>query len=106
MNQLSDRQQAMLDRGLSEFRRATRVRRARLTAAAVASMVVVLAAIGVVFSRSAWRTSSSELPEYVEIIQSDLQLVGELQLARACEQIERTDGRIRVQECVALAPTP
>lgn len=103
MNQLTDRQQAMLDRGLSAFSRASRLRRARRTAVG-ACVALALGVIGVLATRNAWRSPAVELPAYVEFIESDLQLMGELQLARACEQIERTDGRIRVQECVALVP--
>jgi hypothetical protein len=44
------------------------------------------------------------LPAYVELIRGDAELLGELQLASACERIERTDGQLRVLECVAFAP--
>ena len=52
------------------------------------------------------QTEAPALPAYVEIIDTDLALTGELHLARACERIERTDGQFRVLECVAWAPRP
>lgn len=104
MNHLTHRQQAMLDRGLSAFARASRLRRARRVAGG-ACFVLALGAIAALAASTAWRSPALELPAYVEIIASDQQLMGELELARACEQFERTDGRLRVQECVALAPS-
>ncbi len=43
------------------------------------------------------------LPAYVQILTSDAQVAAELELANACERIERTKGRVVVVEC-ALPP--
>jgi hypothetical protein len=40
----------------------------------------------------------------VEFITTDGELAGALRLADACEHVERSGGRLRVVECVALAP--
>ena len=42
----------------------------------------------------------SGLPAYVEIIRDDQQLAAELELADACERVNRTDGRLVVVECM------
>jgi predicted secreted protein len=105
MNQLTSRQQDMLVKGLSAFEAASR-RRRTLRIAARTTVTAALVAIGVFTGIRLLQTEAPALPAYVEIIDTDLALTGELHLARACERIERTDGQLRVLECVAWAPRP
>ena len=46
---------------------------------------------------------TTRLPAYVRMITSDAQVAAELELANACERIERAKGRMVVVEC-ALPP--
>lgn len=103
MNQLTSHQQEVLARGLSAFAAASRRRRLRRTAVrcSVGAAMLALVATTAILLR---RTDAPELPAYVEIITGDLELMGELQLASACERIERMDGQLRVVECLAMAP--
>jgi hypothetical protein len=103
MNLLTTRQQEMLSRGLAAFDQTTRRRRKqRLVVRCAAAACVAVAAVFAV--GRALRVPAPTLPAYVELIRGDAELVGELQLASACERIERTDGQLRVLECVAFAP--
>ena len=105
MNQLTPRQQQVLSGGRAAFVAAVRARRLRRTvsaamAVALAGAVVAFASVQLVGDRP------DMLPAYVEIIDGDPQLIRELELAGACERIERTDGRLRVLDagCLALGP--
>lgn len=103
MNHLNDRQRQTLATGLSAFTAAARTRRLRRTAGrGVAIAAVAVAAV--IATNHMLRASTPRLPAYVELIVGDAQLRDELQLASACERIERTDGSLQVVECVALAP--
>jgi hypothetical protein len=104
MNQLTNRQQQALAAGLSAFTAAAHHRRARRVIARGAAVAVLLVAAVLAIGRLA-SPQPPRLPAYVEVIEGDHQLMGELQLASACERIERTDGRLRVVECVAMIPT-
>ena len=46
------------------------------------------------------------LPAYVQILTSDAQVAAELELANACERIERAMGRVVVVECVVPELVP
>lgn len=99
MNTLTDRQQATLARGLSAFDESTRRRRTRRRALQGTLAVVALGGVGLMLHR--WNdASSSALPAYVEIISDDRQLTAELELADACERVNRNEGRIVVVECM------
>ena len=52
---------------------------------------------------TAGRQQTTPLPAYVRIMTSDAQVAAELELANACERIERAKGRVAVVEC-ALPP--
>ena len=97
MNNLTERQQQVLSRGLASFDAATRARRIRRSAALAVSAVAVLAIATVVGVRLLQPPPS--LPAYVEIIRDDPQLSSELALANACERFERSQGRFTVVEC-------
>ena len=55
-------------------------------------------------SRDGTGVAVRSLPPYVEVIADEGQLVAELALARACEQIGRQDGRLYVVECTTMTP--
>ena len=99
MSALTDHQKDMLARGLSEFEGSTRSRRARRTAGRIVAAVAIAAAAAV--TALIFRPSGAQaLPDYVQIIPDDAQLLAELELARACERVSRMDGRLVVVECV------
>lgn len=103
MNELTERRQQVLSRGLAAFdaavARRSRVRRAARLAVAVA--VLLAAGLAVTW---AVRPARPVLPAYVELITDDPQLASELALAHACERFERTQGRLVVVECAAHGP--
>jgi hypothetical protein len=99
MNTLTDRQQATLARGLSAFDESTRRRRSRRRALRGTLAVLVVGGSGFMLHRLTTATPSG-LPAYVEIIRDDQQLAAELELADACERVNRTDGRLVVVECM------
>ena len=98
MNTLTESQQKALSQGLVAFDAAAPRRRAvrRLTRGTVAGALVVAC---VVLAGRAIRTPLDPLPAYLEIIAEDSDLAGELEVANACERIDREDGRLLVIEC-------
>lgn len=98
MNTLTDRQQHMLARGLAAFETASAKRRARRRIMRGASAAAIALAAGAVMFLTT-RAGPSGLPPYVEIISGDVQLTAELELANACERINRAEGRLVVVEC-------
>ena len=102
MNTLNDSQQKTLALGLAAFDAAARRRRAirRATRGAVAAALVIAC---VVVAGRVPPLESARLPDYVELIANDAQLTGELELANACERIDRHDGRLLVIECTLPA---
>jgi len=103
MNDLTDRQRQVLERGLSEFDAATRRRRTRAWAGRSLAAVALVAACTAVALR-AFAPAAPGLPGYVEVISGDLELSSELALAKACERVDRADGRLVVVECAFPAP--
>ena len=103
MNDLTDRQRKVLDRGLSEFDDACRRRRLRAHAGRSIAAVALVAACTVVVLRTI-APAAPALPGYVEVISGDLELATELALAKACERVDRADGRLVVVECAIPAP--
>lgn len=103
MNKLTDRQRQTLAAGLSAFAGAARRRRIRRDASRALAAAAVIAIVAMAVDRTL-PSRKPQFPAYVRIIEDDRQLQGELQLASACERIERTDGRLQVVECVAMAP--
>lgn len=99
MNTLTDRQQATLARGLSAFDESTRRRRTRRRALQGTLAVLALGGVGLVLHRLN-DAPSTALPAYVEIITDDRQLAAELELADACERVNRNEGRLVVVECM------
>ena len=103
MNDLTDRRREVLERGLAEFDAATRRRRTRARAGRSFAAVALVAACTVVVLRTI-APAAPALPGYVEVISGDLELTTELALAKACERIDRADGRLVVVECALPAP--
>lgn len=103
MNQLTDRQRRILATSLSAFTAAARARKVRRRMGRGVAMFAIAVVAAVAVNRTL-RPSAPRLPAYVEVIVGDAQLREELQLASACERIERTGGRLQVVECVAMAP--
>jgi len=99
MNTLTDRQQATLARGLSAFDESTRQRRSRRRALRGTLALLVVGGSGFMLHQLTTVTPSG-LPAYVEIIRDDQQLAAELELADACERVNRSDGRLVVVECM------
>jgi hypothetical protein len=99
MNDLTPRQQDTLARGLAAFDAASRLRRFRRGALRGAALAASLA-LAVFLADRLSGSSAQGLPACVEIIASDLQLASELEMANACERVNRTDGRLCVVECV------
>jgi hypothetical protein len=103
MNPLTDRQRTVLHLGLDAFDRSARRRRrfARVarTGLAAGLMMAILA-----IALDATRPARAQIPRCVEFITTDGELAGALRLAHACEHVERSGGRLRVVECIALAP--
>ncbi|MFM7806728.1 MAG: hypothetical protein ACKPEA_02210 [Planctomycetota bacterium] len=95
MNTLTPRQQQALACGLSAFDQACRRRRAWRGGSVVAILVGVTVAL-----YTASKPRATPLPDYVRIMTSDAQVAAELELANACERIERAKGRVVVVECV------
>jgi len=56
--------------------------------------------LGVGRAAVASKPRATPLPAYVRIMTSDAQVAAELELANACERIERAKGRVVVVECV------
>lgn len=103
MNELTDRQRQILASGLSAFTTAARTRRMRRSVGRGVALTAIAVLAGVAVNT--WlRPTAPGLPAYVEIIEGDLQLMDELQLASACERIERSGGRLHVVECASMAP--
>lgn len=102
MNRLNESQQKMLALGLAAFDAAARRRRTfrRATQGVVAAAMVVACAVVAGRVRG---TEAARLPDYVEFIANDAQLTAELELANACERIDRDDGRLLVIECALTA---
>lgn len=100
MTQLDERRRAMLARGLEAFDRTARRRRARRIAMPCAAALAMAASAAVLLHRVV-PGAASGLPPSVELIVDDRDLAAELELARACERIDRTEGRLVVVECVA-----
>ncbi len=102
MNSLTPRQLQALACGLSAFDQAcvdrTRRRRMRRGAGVFGAAVGIAVAM---YAASQPRTT--RLPAYVRMMTSDAQVAAELELANACERIERAKGRVVVVEC-ALPP--
>ena len=103
MNQLDERRRALLARGLEAFDRSVSMRRMRRRALAGGSALAVAAVALLAIERSG-PVGRSGLPAHVEIIADDRDLAAELELARACERIDRIEGRLVVVECVAEDP--
>jgi hypothetical protein len=103
MNDLTDRRREVLERGLAEFDAATRRRRTRAWAGRSLAAIAVVAACTVVVLRTV-APAVPALPRYVEVISGDLELSSELALAKACERVDRADGRLVVVECAFPAP--
>lgn len=105
MNQLTPRQQDMLSGGRAAFAAAARARRLRRAASTVTAIALAGAVVAVASLRLAGAPDHG-LPAHVELIDGDAQLIHELELASACERIERTDGRLHVLDagCLAIGP--
>jgi hypothetical protein len=101
---MKEHQRIALERGLVEFDRAVAGRRTRRRAIGFAAFVLVAGSAAFVATRAAMRTAVNQpLPSYVEVITSDAQLSNELELASACERIDRREGRVYVVECTRAA---
>jgi hypothetical protein len=110
MSGLTNRQEAMLARGLAEFDgvQTRRRRRRRALGGAVAACATIVAAVIAVQALTPPHATSDDeprqvavgLPAYVEIIRDDWQLTAELELANACERIGREGGRLFIVECM------
>lgn len=103
MTDLTPRQDRTLALGIAAFDAAARRRRIRRGALRTAAFAAVATAC-VVALRQPAAPAAPSLPAYVEIIEDDRQLAAELALARACERIERSAGRLLVVECSAQGP--
>lgn len=104
MNHLDDRRRAMLALGLEAFDRAARRRRARRIALPCLSALALAALAAVLLNAEAPRGAGVGLPASVELIVDDRDLAAELELARACERVDRSEGRLMVVECVSAPP--
>lgn len=102
MNPLTPRQQQALACGLSAFDQACLDRGRRRRAWRAGGVVAMLVGVTVALY-TAGRQQTTPLPAYVRIMTSDAQVAAELELANACERIERAKGRVVVVEC-ALPP--
>ncbi len=101
--------QRMLARGLGEFDRSTarrrmrrRIMRGTVTAVLVVALALITARFGPQPNSGTERIvamGKRALPAYVELINDDMQLTVELELARACERIGRRGGEVYVVEC-------
>ncbi|MBL9121664.1 MAG: hypothetical protein JNL80_17285 [Phycisphaerae bacterium] len=99
----------MLARGLGEFDRSTARRRTRRRVVRGTAAAVLVVALALIAARFGTQPNDSternvamgkrSLPAYVELINDDLQLTVELELARACERIGRRGGEVYVVEC-------
>ncbi|MBI1302937.1 MAG: hypothetical protein GC172_04010 [Phycisphaera sp.] len=98
MNTLDDTRKKTLALGLAAFDAAARRRRLIRRATQGAAVAVLVLACAAVAGR-ALRSEAPRLPAYVELIPNDAQLTGELELANACERIDRNDGLLLVIEC-------
>lgn len=107
-----DRRSRILERGLAAFEarnHARRTLRIALGSGAGAALVAIAAILAIRFATNETRSSTNDspqqiaegraLPSYVELIHDDPTLVAELELARACERIDRRGGQVYVVEC-------
>lgn len=109
MHSLTDRQQSILANGLSAFDEATRRRRIRRRVVRGALVALVAGSVGLLMLLRPNQTAGPQLPAYVELIRDDQQLAAELELANACERVNRNEGRLVVVECMvpdAAEPAP
>lgn len=109
MSNLTDRQKETLARGLDAFEKAARWRRSRSRALRGVAVLAIASLGAIALDRLVGSGASGlrgrGLPDYVEIIADDRALAAELELANACERIDRLDGRLVVVECVAPVRT-
>jgi hypothetical protein len=106
---MNDHRQEILARGLQEFDRSVSKRRTRrcIAGAAVAILLTIVVGMSALALRGGPNAAPREiaatnhrpLPIYVQIIHDDDHLIAELELAQACERIDRKNDRVYVVEC-------